>query len=136
MRLQAFLQHSDRNKTWDCISWKALKLSSDDLKLLLEHAHAATQFWMFHGSELAVEEPEIFDQYFRLAANRKVSRSKTLGAFHIPSQVNVSRETLLIPDSRFRIPNSGVDVRMFHVKHHLISVRPQFSRGFVAMRRR
>ena len=71
MRLQAFLQHSDRNKAWNCISWKGLKLSSDDLKLLLEHAHAATQFWMFHGSELAAEEPEIFDRYFRLARTER-----------------------------------------------------------------
>ena len=66
LRLQAFLQHSDRNKAWNCISWKGLKLSDDDLRLLLEHANATTQFWMFHGSELAVEDPEIFDQYFRL----------------------------------------------------------------------
>jgi 16S rRNA (guanine527-N7)-methyltransferase len=71
MRLQAFLQHSDRNKAWNCISWKGLKLSSDDLRLLLEHANATTQFWMFHGSELAAEEPEIFDHYFRLSRKEK-----------------------------------------------------------------
>jgi 16S rRNA (guanine527-N7)-methyltransferase len=71
MRLQAFLQHSDCNKAWDCISWKGLKLSSDDLKLLLGHANAGTQFWMFHGSEMAVEEPEVFDQYFRLARTER-----------------------------------------------------------------
>jgi 16S rRNA (guanine527-N7)-methyltransferase len=71
MRLQAFLQQSDRNKVWNCISWKGLKLGSDDLKLLLEHANADTQFWMFHGSELAAEEPEIFDQYFRLARTER-----------------------------------------------------------------
>ena len=73
MRLQAFLQHGGRNKAWDCISWKGLKLSGDDLRLLLEHANAATQFWMFHGSELAVEEPEIFEQYFRLSRTERFS---------------------------------------------------------------
>jgi 16S rRNA (guanine527-N7)-methyltransferase len=71
MRLQAFLQHRDRNKAWNCISWKGLKLSVEDLRLLLEHANAATQFWMFHGSELAVEVPEIFKQYFRLVRTEK-----------------------------------------------------------------
>ena len=73
MRLQAFLQQAERNKAWDCISWKGLKLSGDDLKLLLEHAHAATQFWMFHGSELAVEEPEILLKYLRLSRTERFS---------------------------------------------------------------
>lgn len=77
MRLQAFLQHSDRNKAWNCISWKGLKLSGDDLRMLLEHANAATQFWMFHGSELAVEEPGIFDQYFRLSRTERFSSRKS-----------------------------------------------------------
>ena len=76
MRLRAFLQHSDQNKAWNYISWKGLKLSGDDLRLLLEHANAATQFWMFHGSDLAVEEPEVFDQYFRLARMEKFPGQK------------------------------------------------------------
>jgi 16S rRNA (guanine(527)-N(7))-methyltransferase RsmG len=66
MRIQKFLQQCDPKKTWDCISWKALKLSNNDIRMLLAHAGAATQFWMFHGGELAVEEPAMMDQYFRL----------------------------------------------------------------------
>lgn len=73
LRLQAFLDQSDRNKTWNCISWKGLKLSGDDLRRLLVHANSATQFWMFHGSKLAVAEPEIFDQYFRISRTERFS---------------------------------------------------------------
>lgn len=82
MRLQAFLRQDNRNKAWNCISWKGLKLSGDDLRLLLEHANAATQFWMFHGSELAVEEPETFDRYFRLARTERFP-GRTLWALSI-----------------------------------------------------
>jgi 16S rRNA (guanine527-N7)-methyltransferase len=76
LRLQTFLQNSDRNKAWNCISWKGLKLSGEDLRLLLEHANAATQFWMFHGSELAVEEPEIIDRHFKLSRTERFSGRK------------------------------------------------------------
>jgi hypothetical protein len=76
IRLQTFLQQSDPNKSWDCISWKALKLNSNDLRMLRAHAGAGTQFWMFHGSEPAVEEPAIIDQYFRLLRTERLSGRK------------------------------------------------------------
>jgi 16S rRNA (guanine527-N7)-methyltransferase len=73
MRLQAFLQQNGRNQFWDCISWKGLKLSNSDLQMLLAHARAATQFWMFHGSELAVEEPTAIERYFRHFRTERLS---------------------------------------------------------------
>lgn len=76
MRLQAFLQQSSRNESWDCISWKALKLGDDDLRMLREHASGTTQLWMFHGSELAVEDPAIIDRYFRLLRSERLSGRK------------------------------------------------------------
>ena len=76
VRLQEFLRHSERNKTWNCISWKGLKLGGDDLRKLLDHANPATQFWMFHGNELAVAEPELFDHYFRLSRTERFSGRK------------------------------------------------------------
>jgi 16S rRNA (guanine527-N7)-methyltransferase len=66
MRLNTFLQRGNAGKTWDCVSWKALKLGNDDLGMLRQHAHPQTQFWMFHGKELAVEEPAIFGRSFKL----------------------------------------------------------------------
>ena len=71
MRLQTFLQQSDPQKLWDCISWKALKLGGQDIGMLLAHAGADTQFWMFHGSEPAVEAPALVDQHFRLHCSER-----------------------------------------------------------------
>ena len=63
-RLDTYLRHS--GKTWDCITWKGIKLSRNELFLLREHAHPDTQFWMFHGKDLAVEEPGTMDRDFGL----------------------------------------------------------------------
>jgi 16S rRNA (guanine527-N7)-methyltransferase len=71
MRLQDFMQQTRPDETWDCISWKALKLSSGDLRMLLEHVGAATQLWMFHGNELAVEDSAVLDRHFRLLRTEK-----------------------------------------------------------------
>ena len=79
MRLQTFLQQSDPGQSWDCISWKALKLGCNDIRMLLGHARAATQFWMFHGNELAVEDPAIMDTYFRLLQSERFPGRKSWG---------------------------------------------------------
>ena len=76
MRLNTFLQRSDGGKAWDCVSWKALKLGSDDLGILRERAHQQTQFWMFHGMELAVEEPAIFERSFKLIRSERFKSVK------------------------------------------------------------
>jgi 16S rRNA (guanine527-N7)-methyltransferase len=75
-RLNALLQHTAQEKAWDCISWKALKLESSDLLQLLEHAHPRTQFWMFHGKEPAVENPERIERHFMLLRSEKLPTMK------------------------------------------------------------
>jgi hypothetical protein len=76
MRLREFLSRCDRDKVWDCISWKALKLSREELGMLREHAHPKTQFWMFGGKEPAVEEPAVFEQSFRLIRSERFESKK------------------------------------------------------------
>lgn len=67
-RLTAVLAAAPAAKTWDCISWKAIKLGRQDLLQLLAHAHAHTQFWMFHGQEAAVEDPPVLESHFKCIA--------------------------------------------------------------------
>jgi 16S rRNA G527 N7-methylase RsmG len=70
-RLDVFLRNCKRNTCWDCVSWKALKLGGNELKLLRDHAHKKTQFWMFHGKELAVTDLAEFERSFRLRRREK-----------------------------------------------------------------
>jgi 16S rRNA (guanine527-N7)-methyltransferase len=85
LRLQTFLQQCDPAQSWDCISWKALKLGGTDMRMLLEHAGSSTQFWMFHGSEPAVEDPAIMDTLFRLLRTERFSGRKFWGlSIYVP----------------------------------------------------
>jgi 16S rRNA (guanine(527)-N(7))-methyltransferase RsmG len=68
-RLEQQLRGS--RKVWDCVSWKAIKLSSADIEDLLRHSHKKTQFWMFHGRELAIKEPEAVKRSFRLLRSER-----------------------------------------------------------------
>jgi 16S rRNA (guanine527-N7)-methyltransferase len=71
VRLDTLLMRCDAQKTWDCVSWKGLKLKTDELSGLLQHTNDRTQFWMFHGKEPAVKEPEILSRHFRLLGQEK-----------------------------------------------------------------
>ena len=64
MRLRTYLLNSSH--IWDCITWKALKLNNEDLSELRSHSHQFTEFWMFHGKQLAVEAPDTFEKDFKL----------------------------------------------------------------------
>jgi 16S rRNA (guanine(527)-N(7))-methyltransferase RsmG len=75
MRLNEYLERSD--KVWDCISWKALKLTSGDLRELLLHSHPRTQFWMFHGKQLAVESPEMIEREFTFVQREEFDSSRS-----------------------------------------------------------
>ncbi len=75
-RLEMLLQGCDPGRIWDCITWKGLKLNARDLTGLLRHANDHTQFWMFHGRELAVEEPEHFGKFFRLLRREQLDEGK------------------------------------------------------------
>jgi 16S rRNA (guanine(527)-N(7))-methyltransferase RsmG len=69
--LSDHLRKSSR-KRWDCISWKALKLSSDDLLQVHAHSHPDTQVWIFHGKTLALVEPKAIGQRFELLRTERV----------------------------------------------------------------
>jgi 16S rRNA (guanine(527)-N(7))-methyltransferase RsmG len=56
-RLQDYLKICSRD-LWDCISWKGVKLSDDDLSLLAQMSKVDTRFWLFHGEQLPLEKPE------------------------------------------------------------------------------
>ena len=68
-RLDEHLRGSE--KIWDCITWKGLKLRNRDLLQLCDHSHPKTQFWMFHGKKMSVEEPETLDRRFKLLKSEK-----------------------------------------------------------------
>jgi 16S rRNA (guanine(527)-N(7))-methyltransferase RsmG len=70
-RLEVFLGHIGPNKVWDCITWKGVRLNSNELLKLRLHAHAGTQFWMFHGKEPAVKDPDPLENDFQLIQNKK-----------------------------------------------------------------
>lgn len=63
-RLDAFLDA--REGSWDCISWKAVKLRSRDIAALAARATERTRFWMFHGREPAAENPKILESMLQL----------------------------------------------------------------------
>jgi 16S rRNA (guanine527-N7)-methyltransferase len=57
--LRAFLQRESSARSWDCVSWKALKLKRKDFVSLVNHSKSGTDFWAFHGAEVPVEGGEI-----------------------------------------------------------------------------
>jgi len=76
VRLETLLMECGPQKMWDCITWKGLKLKTDELRELLLHADDRTQFWMFHGREPAVKEQEILRRRFRLLRQEKAGVGK------------------------------------------------------------
>lgn len=75
-RLSDFLRNCDGAKHWDCVSWKALKLSAEDLMQLHARGRQNTQFWMFHGRQPAWEETRGVRQRFSLIREEKVPGMK------------------------------------------------------------
>jgi 16S rRNA (guanine(527)-N(7))-methyltransferase RsmG len=65
-RLGETLRRSPAPSPWDCVSWKAVKLSSRDFKRLLEIASADVRLWMFHGNDLPVENPALVAESLEL----------------------------------------------------------------------
>jgi 16S rRNA (guanine527-N7)-methyltransferase len=72
VRLSDYLRDCDSAVHWDCVSWKAIKLSAKDLLQLHAHGRQSTQFWMFHGLEPAWEATGDVQQRFALARKEKV----------------------------------------------------------------
>ncbi len=65
-RLQDLLRRVSATSAWDCVSWKAVVVSSRDYKRLLEIANEGVRLWLFHGKELPVEDPELVAGSFEL----------------------------------------------------------------------
>lgn len=76
VRLETLLLGRDPRMIWDCVTWKGLKLKTDELLGLLQHADDRTQFWMFHGREPAVKEPEALKRHFKLLGREKPGGGK------------------------------------------------------------
>jgi len=56
-RLEETLRRPQAPSPWDCVSWKAVKLSSRDFTRLLEITDEDVRFWIFHGNDLPLEDP-------------------------------------------------------------------------------
>ena len=76
MPLSDYLGKCEGGRTWDCISWKALKLKTDDLLRLRERTHPATQLWMFHGQFAALEDGKSMEDCFQIIKNEKIPGRK------------------------------------------------------------
>jgi 16S rRNA G527 N7-methylase RsmG len=70
--LSDYLRTHGCGKSWDCISWKGLKMGTRDLRQLRAHAHTGTQVWMFHGRSPATEETDSINKEFELVRKEAV----------------------------------------------------------------
>jgi 16S rRNA (guanine(527)-N(7))-methyltransferase RsmG len=75
-RLENFLAACESGTTWDCVSWKAIRLADRDLLRLHDHMDKNSLFWMFHGKEAAVEDVRTLDENFILADKQPVPGQK------------------------------------------------------------
>ena len=76
-RLEDLLGESEAvEKAWDCVSWKAIRLSNRDLLNLRGRASENTLFWMFHGREAAVEDILTLEAEFTIADKQPVPGQK------------------------------------------------------------
>jgi 16S rRNA (guanine(527)-N(7))-methyltransferase RsmG len=95
MELSTFLH--DRNNHWDCITWKGLKLNTDDLISLCSNSSLNTRLWMFHGKGLAVKEPKVVEQYLRLIQTEKFENRR---------EWNLS---IFVPKLAFHVKHTSID---------------------------
>ena len=51
---------------FDLVSWKGIKLSGDVFGLLMGLSRPGTHFWIFHGDELPVADPDELDRQLKL----------------------------------------------------------------------
>ena len=75
-RLNDLLTTCESGRTWDCVSWKAIRIAGGDLLRLREHTTEKTRFWMFHGKEAAVEDARTLDAEFILNDKQPVPGQK------------------------------------------------------------
>jgi 16S rRNA G527 N7-methylase RsmG len=95
LRVDSYLA-SREDKVSGRVSWKAIRLAGKDADLLLRRAASGTEFWLFHGRELPVEDPAQWERGARLECRRVFPRRP--GWF---LSIYVSRETEGSPNSCF-----------------------------------
>lgn len=82
-RVTEYLENTD--KEWDCISWKGLKIRTKELLQIRQHTHQTTQIWIFHGKQLAAEEPDMVDKNLRLVRREKFPyKSEWMVSIYLP----------------------------------------------------
>lgn len=57
-RLDAFLRRAPEPGPWDCVSWKAVRVGARDFQQLLKSTRQEVRFWVFHGRDFPIEDPE------------------------------------------------------------------------------
>jgi len=67
-RLDALLA-AQPEKSWDAVSWKAIRLERDDLEQMLRRR--PSELWVFHGRSLSADEADILTSH-ELAERRSV----------------------------------------------------------------
>lgn len=92
-RLDEFLLRRGGNASWDCVSWKGLKLSRADLELLRARVSEGAQFWIFHGKEMALEDPDRAVEGLELIRSERFPGRKDWNLTIYEKSENVSRET-------------------------------------------
>jgi 16S rRNA (guanine(527)-N(7))-methyltransferase RsmG len=108
-RIEQYLQNCGKG-SWDCISWKGIKLRYETLRLLSAVCDANSQLWMFHGNSLAAENPGGVEKFFDMQRRERFPGkiSWFLSVFHVKQ----ADDTVDKPDVFGKLPRSS----LFHVK--------------------
>jgi 16S rRNA (guanine(527)-N(7))-methyltransferase RsmG len=90
-RIEDYLHRCEKG-SWDCISWKGIKLNGECLRLLSRTCSKESQLWMFHGNALAVENPSDLMQFFDLHQREGFPGKKAwyLSMFHMKQGPNAA----------------------------------------------
>jgi 16S rRNA (guanine(527)-N(7))-methyltransferase RsmG len=77
-------------QAWDCFSWKAIRLNTLELEWIWSNGKPGSTTWMFHGREMAVEDPVAMGNRFQIV---KVELFPGRKEWKLSIFKNVSRET-------------------------------------------
>jgi 16S rRNA (guanine(527)-N(7))-methyltransferase RsmG len=90
-RIEQHLRNCEHG-SWDCISWKGIRLSGESLRLLSGICKADSQLWMFHGNTLAAEKPEEIEKFFDMRQRERFPGkiSWFLSVFHVKQALDIA----------------------------------------------
>jgi len=58
-RIEDFLAGRDSRGRWTVVSWKGLRLNRSQFSHLRDGSTRQVEFWIFHGKELPLEDPQV-----------------------------------------------------------------------------